>query len=224
VQKAWDENDKIEDAISNRMGADPEPPEEMFRRNSDFLLFWGFSERLYPHRSGRLWYGSTDAIEYLRTHQFVRCVGPEGALRHDEAHDRAAEIVSAHDRWRAEIKAREDAAGLTAVQAQSERFRVRHSALLKEIVVTPAATLAEAIAKAQICLWCHGGSIDGSDLQLDDPTSSGSPSRWCATSWGSPRYDPARARSRGAIPLAANRSPFAAAGGQAAGGSQGMVP
>ena len=137
----------------------PEPPEALFLRRGDLPLGLGTHEL----RGDRFWYGKR--IADLRTKPRTR---QSWSLPEDGSDDvlprwvpdplaqaRADEIVAAWDQWHAERKAVEDAAGLTAAQAEENRCDEVERAVRLRILSTPARTIEGLIVKARVAAWCN---------------------------------------------------------------------
>jgi hypothetical protein len=158
------------DAVFDRIADSfvyPEPPEAVFRQRADWHSFFGrYGHR---HRTGRWWYGYSEAIKHLRE---MSCMVTDDVRErvNERKMARRDEIVNAYDAWQAQTKAAEDACGLTEASRAMNAAHDLNRQLRRRIVETPAKTLEGALLKLAVARWCNR---DFDELLAENLESSG---------------------------------------------------
>lgn len=139
----------------------PEVPEEVFFRSGDQRLYRGFGPYGSEHLpSGRYWHGDPSSLDALRKGAV------SGSVAKPEVAERRAEILTAHERWRAAVRADEEASGYAVAREQDEAAAEENGRLRRAILATPALTMEGLAVKLRVAAWCYGSADElAGDLQ-----------------------------------------------------------
>lgn len=145
-------SDRLDQAFE-RLGEHPDRPAELRVKTSDY---WMFSVIGVWDTDG-YWFDS-ESVEKVRTMPLVLgdAYAPgiprpnvEGRLRRDV-------VVGAWDRWRAVIKAREDAAGYTEASREHDVIATEHEAIRVRIIDLRSSDPAVLALKVRLLVWSSG--------------------------------------------------------------------
>lgn len=143
---------KVCDLCAEQMDPTPDPPSGLWFRPHDFPAICDDPAKLATYKIEGAFVGVYEAKEDL-TVWAARYWDKGDGHNHYELSlanvIRLKEIVSAHGAWQAEIKAAEEAAGVTANMRAAERADAQVQALTREMIAIPSETTAGLIAKAR---------------------------------------------------------------------------
>lgn len=147
LDQLHEDGERRDAAAQVRHRSMPKPPQALFRLDGDFTYFSGFQGHTHSD-TGRLWYGSQEDLEIVRTAQFENMFTSEKqkqALR-----KRRFEILIANDTWQAEIAANDVATGYADASAAWDASLGAVWAMWPRVAACRATTLDGLMAKASL--------------------------------------------------------------------------
>lgn len=146
--RAWEESCgryeracATDDALKNALDLIA-PPEALFNRPEETGKLGPYPNKHFS--SGRYWYGEAGTIDTLR--RMAQSGRPDA---------RRDEILSAYDRWKADLAAENERSGFTAAQAELKAACDENADLRARICLTPARTQDGVDLKLRVILWLH---------------------------------------------------------------------